>query len=94
LFVFVDESAEDVAAIDGGCRGRVAVLTWVAAVWWGELERAVGTVLVVVLCVEPQDALEMSASKDEDAIEAVAANGTHPAPGVGVCLRRFHGRPD
>jgi hypothetical protein len=45
---------------------------------------------VVVACVQAQDAFE-TASEDEDAIEAVAADGAHPALGVGVCVRRSHG---
>src|SRR2546426_1117125 len=41
----------------------------------GELERAVRPVPVVYA----QDVLEMPPSKDQDAIETVAADGAHPA---------------
>jgi hypothetical protein len=57
-------------------RGRVESLIGsdtVAAVRWGELERTVRPVLVVVGGVDTRDSVEVSASEDEDAIEAVAA---------------------
>ena len=36
----------------------------------------------------------MPASEDEDAIEAFASDGPHPALGERVRVRRLHGRPD
>jgi hypothetical protein len=89
----VDQSAEKVAATDGSCGASVAVVG-AAAVWRGELERAVGPVFVVVPRVDTKDTFEMAASEDENAIQAVAADGSHPALGVGVRVRRLHWRPD
>jgi hypothetical protein len=51
-------------------------------------------VLVVVGGVDTQDSVEVSASDDEDAIEAVAADSPHPALGERVRLRRSDGSPD
>jgi len=51
-------------------------------------------VFVVVLDVHAQDSLEVSAPEDEDAIEAVAADGAHPALSERICVRRSHRRPD
>ena len=73
-------------------RGRVG---WViendpvAAVGRCELEGAVRPVLVVVAAVHAQHSFEMSASEDEDPIEAVAADGAYPALGEGVRVLRF-----
>jgi hypothetical protein len=57
----------------------------------GEPESTVRPVPVVVRCVHAQNAFEMSASEDEDAIEAVAADGAHPALCVRVCVWRLNG---
>jgi hypothetical protein len=90
----VDESAEQVVTSDGGCCAGVVVVCGAAAVWRSEPERTVRPVPVVVLCVHAQDTFEMSASEDEDAIQAVAADRAHPALGVGVRVRGLHGCPD
>jgi hypothetical protein len=78
-------------------RGRVGGVIesdTVAAVRRGELERTMGPVLVVMLGVDAEDSFEVSASDDEDAIEAVAADGAHPALGEGVRVRRSHRSAD
>jgi hypothetical protein len=72
----------------------VLVVVGDAAVWRGELERAVGPVLVVVVRVHAKDSFDVSASEDEDAIEAVVADGAHPTFGEGVRVRCLHGSPD
>src|SRR5215211_8746710 len=72
--VFVDQSAEQVAAMDCNRRVGVAVGVGDGAVGRGELERPVGPVLVVVLRVGVQDSFEVAAHEDEDAIEAVGAD--------------------
>jgi hypothetical protein len=46
------------------------------------------------LRVDAQYAVEMSAPENEDAIEAVAADGAHPALGERVRVRCLDGSPD
>jgi hypothetical protein len=65
-----------------------------AAFWWGEVERTVRPVLVVVRGVDTQDSVKVSASDDEDAIEAVAADRPHPTLGECVRVRRSDRSPD
>ena len=61
--VLVDQSAEQIAAMDGD-RGRcVLVVVGDAAVWRDELERAVGPVLVVVVRVHAKDSFDVPASQ-------------------------------
>jgi hypothetical protein len=80
--------------MDGDRRVGVAVEVGDGAVWRGELERAVGPVLVVVLGVGVQDSFEVAAPEDEDAIEAVVADCAHPALSERVRVRRLHRRAD
>src|ERR671919_2676297 len=51
-------------------------------------------VLVVVVVVDAEHMLEVEAAEDEDAVEAVGADGADPALGVGVPVRRLDGRAD
>src|SRR5919106_2614357 len=51
-------------------------------------------VLVVVVAVDAEHMLEVAAAEDEDAVEAVGADGADPALGVGVRVRRLDGRAD
>jgi hypothetical protein len=63
--------------------------TWVAPWYrWFPRESAVWPMGVVVVDVNAQDALELPAATDQEAVEAVAADGTDPAFGERVCLRR------
>src|ERR671931_836639 len=66
----------------------------VAAVGREEVERAVRPVLVVIAAVDAEDVFEVAASKDEDAVEAVGAERSYPAFGVGVRVRRLDRRAD
>jgi hypothetical protein len=43
---------------------------------------------VVVVDVDAQDTLELSAAADQEPVEAIAADGADPAFGERVCLRR------
>ncbi len=79
LSVLVDQSAEQVVPTDRRRVGSVIDSATIAAVWWGELERAVRPVPVEVAGVYAQDVLEMPPSKDQDAIETVAADGAPPS---------------
>jgi uncharacterized protein (DUF1786 family) len=94
LSVLVDRAAEEIVATDVGRRGNVAIVGRAAAVWGSELECSMGPVLVVVVGVDVQNSFEVAASEDEDAIEAVAADGAHPALGERVRVRRLQRRAD
>jgi hypothetical protein len=54
----------------------------------------VGPVFVVMPRIDTQYAFEMVPSEDENPIETIAADGSHPALGIGVRVRRLHWRPD
>jgi hypothetical protein len=61
--VLVDKATEAVAATDlpdGRCRGR----RWLRRVRWSEVERAVRPLCVVVLDVDAQDTLKLSAAAE------------------------------
>jgi hypothetical protein len=62
----------------------------VVAVWREEIEGAVRPVLVVMRAVNAEHVFEIMTAEDEDAVEAVGADGTHPALGEGVRVRRLH----
>ncbi len=51
-------------------------------------------VLVVVAAVDAEHLLEMAAAEDEDPVEAVGANRTHPTLGEGVGVRGLNWRAD
>jgi hypothetical protein len=53
------------------------------------LQRAVWPVLVVVAAVDAEDVFEVAPAEDEDPVEAVSADGAHPALGEGVGVRRL-----
>jgi energy-coupling factor transporter ATP-binding protein EcfA2 len=89
--VFVDESAEQVAAVYAG---RCVERCWVAAVGREQVERAVWPVLVVMAAVDAEDVLEVASAENQDSVEAVSADRAHPAFGVGVRVRGLNGRPD
>jgi hypothetical protein len=84
LGVFVDEAAEALAALE------LADRSWVDEVetrrWCGrfQFERAVRPVGVVVLDVDAQHTLALSSARDQQPIEAVAADRADPAFGEGV----------
>jgi len=84
----VDESAESLASVDldGWLRaGDVRAPPWY---WCSQLERSVGSVSVVVVDVDPQDALKLSSPSDEEPVEALATDGADPAFGERVRVRR------
>jgi hypothetical protein len=85
--VFMDESAESVATVDG--RSSCVRLGWVAAVRRKKVERAVWPVLVVVATVDAEHLLEVPAPEDKDPVEAVGAERAYPTFGVGIRVRRL-----
>jgi hypothetical protein len=85
--VFVDESAQQVAAVQAGAGVR---RRWTAAVGRQELERSIRPVLVVLAAVDAEHTLELAALKDEDPVEAVGANGGGPT----ARRRRWRSAPE
>ena len=81
-FVFVDESAESVAAADGSA-GR-SHRCWAAG--WGEIETAVRSCLVVVVDVLGEGPFEVTSGDHEEMVETVSAHGAHPSFGERVGL--------
>ena len=80
--VFVDESAEELAAVHAWrC---CCLLERDRSVGREQVERAVGSVLVVVPTVDAENVFEVSAAEDEEPVETIGADGAHPAFGVGV----------
>src|SRR5450830_316987 len=59
-----------------------------------KLKSSMRTLLVVVLCIDPQDAIEMPRTEDEKPVQAVGANGLHPTFGEGVRIRSPDRRAD
>jgi hypothetical protein len=86
----VDEAAEAIAAVDIAA-GR-------SLDFWGfgliKREPAVRAFAVVVLDVDPQNVFEMAAAEDQQPVETLVADGADESLGVGVRLRRLHGRVD
>ena len=85
--VFVDQSAESVASVELVCWFRIDEV-W-ARSWcrWCQSESTVRPVGVVVVDVDAHDMLELSATDDQEPVEAVAADGADPAFGERVRLR-------
>jgi hypothetical protein len=92
LSVLVEQAAKQVASLhsaavilaqDGQPGG------WV---WRFQPKRPVGTMLVVVLDVGPQDLLKVAAADDQQPVQALGADRPHPALGVRVRLGCPHRR--
>jgi hypothetical protein len=64
---------------------------WLRMLRWLQLERAMRPLRVVV-DEHTQDALQVTAVKDQQPVEALDADGSDEPLGDGVCLRRRHGR--
>jgi hypothetical protein len=92
----MDEAAEQVAAgYPKSLRRRVRTDGWAnARVGRLEVERAVGSLLVVVPDVDAEDMLELAAAEDQEPVEAFAADAADPAFHVGVGVWRPDGRAD
>jgi hypothetical protein len=84
----VDESAEQIVTLEP--IGRIQRHR-VAAIWRGEVERAVEPVLVVVAAVDAEHVLEMAAAEDEDPVETPGAERAHPALGWAFALGAWTG---
>jgi hypothetical protein len=85
--VFVDESAEAIAAADFADRG----IRLTAGNWRAQLERAMWAHRVVVLDVRAQDPFQVALAEDEQPVQAFAPNRPDPALGMGPgagCLER------
>jgi hypothetical protein len=95
-FVFVEQSAEEVAPpdvthVEGRCGRRIVSA---AAVRRSQVERSVRTLLVEVADVDAQDVLELAATEDREPVETLPAHAADPAFGVGVRVRRLDRRSD
>jgi hypothetical protein len=92
--IFVDQSAESVAATDAidvdHVGERLLVCRRRHAERWSLLECAVRTVLVVMRDVRGEDMLEVTAADDQEPVETLATHGTDPALGVRARLRHPH----
>src|SRR5215218_5275715 len=60
----------------------------------GRRSSARWAVLVVMPPVDAEHVFEMSATENEDPVDAVGADGSHPAFGVGIRVWRLDGRAD
>ena len=93
--VFVDQAAESVSSLDSALLWWCYELEgWLLGSGWLEFEAAVRPVGVVVVDVDVEDVLEVSAAADQDPVEALASDGPDAALGVGVGPRRPDGRAD
>ena len=84
-FVLMDQPAKQIAAPDARrsfdpCDRRRTFGSQ-------KLQPSMRSFLVVVLHVGPQGAVEMTGSEDQQPVQAVGANGLHPAFGEGVGVR-------
>jgi hypothetical protein len=59
-----------------------------------QVERAVRAVRVVVVDVDAENALELAAVDDQQAVETLPARAADPPLRVGVCVRRLDRRAD
>jgi hypothetical protein len=85
---------EPVEQPDAGCRLLAGGERWFAAVRRQEFQRATRSLLVVMAGVDAEHVLQMTAVEDEDPVEAVGADGAHPALGEGVRVRGLDRRAD
>ena len=92
--VFVDEAAEAFTSLDLAGRNRAGELEARCGCWRFQVERTMRPVGVVVLDVDAQDPLELSAVCDQEPIETVTADRADPAFSEGVSVRRPKRRAD
>jgi hypothetical protein len=95
-FVFVNESAEEVASPhlqrrNRRCERRIGSA---AAIRGSQIERSVRTSLVEVADVDAEHVLELAAPEDQESVEALSAHAADPPLGVGVRVGRLDRRPD
>jgi hypothetical protein len=90
--VLVEESTEQVASTHRAWFILAEASRPAGRVWWLQPERPVGTMLVVVLDVGPQDLLKVAAADDQQPVQALGTDRPHPALGVRVRLGCPHRR--
>jgi hypothetical protein len=79
--VLVDEAAEAIASLYGaGCWRTTAIDRF----GWHEREGSVRALAVVMLGVAAQHTLKVTATEDQQPVEALGANGADEALSVGV----------
>ena len=84
-FVLMDQPAKQIAAPDA--RRSFDPCDRRSTFGSQKLQPSMRSFLVVVLHVGPQGAVEMTGSEDQQPVQAVGANGLHPAFGEGVGVR-------
>jgi hypothetical protein len=95
VFVFVDQPAEQVGAIElqiGWRSERCGVS--VCLLGWTKCECSMRPTPVVMAGIDAKYVVELPAAEDEQPVEALAADAADPALGVGVRVRRLDGRAD
>jgi len=90
----MEQAAEPISSADSRWLDPREWHDLAAGIWDFEVEGAVRALVVVVVDVGPQRALELAASKDQNPVEALAADRTYEAFGVCVRVRRSDRRPD
>jgi hypothetical protein len=83
--VFADQTAESVSPLDGVavCWCHELEGRWLGS-GWSEFEAAVRSVGVVVVGIDAEDVLEVSAAPDQDPVQALASDGPDAAFRVSV----------
>ena len=85
--VFVDQAAEAIASVDALGWVRVAEASSLVRGWRRQLECSMRPVAVVMIDIDAEHLLELSAADDQDPVEAVTSDGPDPALGKRVRLR-------
>jgi len=89
--VLVDQSAEQLASVDGTVRPRVEETKgWCGRARRDELERSMRPEAVVMADVNVEHALEVSSAEDQDPVETFTPDGADEALGVSVRPRRSY----
>src|SRR6266540_5790559 len=92
--VLVNQSTKEVAAAHPGSARVADPGRTGGGIGRFQPKRSVWTVLVVVLDIDPEDLLEVTAADDQQPVEALDADGPHPSLRVGVGVGGLHWRQD
>jgi hypothetical protein len=93
-FVFVDESAEQVASAHCRVHGVAARRSHPDRVGRLQIECPVRATPVVMPYIDAENTLELPAAEDQQPIKTLPTNAAHPTLDVRVRVRRLEGRPD
>src|ERR1035437_130960 len=90
--VLVDEPPEEIPPFDVG--RTVGLFDGRETLGYPNLQSSMRTSPVVVLHIDPKDAIEMPAAPDQQPVQALRAKRLYPALGEGVRVRRSDRRAD